>query len=139
MRDPASPDELAIRSVAERYADAVVRKHAGDWQQTWSEEEACTWSLFGKPIEGREAILRTFEGAIATFDWVVQHVHNGVIEVDGDRARARFTISEIGVTTEGRATRLHALYHDELRREGGGWRFTRRELETVYYGSPDLR
>lgn len=129
-------DELAIRGLIERYADAVNRGDAADWAALWSDDGV--WELFGRRIAGRQAVASAFEGAMGGFAFVFHLVHSAVIDVDGDAARGRWTISEQLVDASGRPGMLLALYHDEYRRDRGEWRIARRRLEPLYQGPPDL-
>lgn len=136
MVDAASQDERAIRALIERYADAVNRRAAADWAALWSADGV--WQVFGTAIRGREAVVAAWSGAMARFRLVFHVAHGAVIEVDGDGARGRWTISEQLVDGEGRASLLLALYHDAYRREDGAWRIVERRLEPLYQGPPDL-
>jgi ketosteroid isomerase-like protein len=40
-------DELAIRALVARYADAVCRRDPDAWAATWAED--CKWDLGGGP------------------------------------------------------------------------------------------
>jgi hypothetical protein len=61
-------------------------------------------------------------------------IHNHVIELDGDRARGICSV-EIRLAQDGVAYTGAGHYHDEYRREGGRWKFSRREL-FVYHWVP---
>jgi hypothetical protein len=114
----------------------VNRRDGDDWAALWTEDGV--WKAFGQSFEGRDVVVATWKAAMQGFRLVFHVSHHGVIELDGDRARGRFTISERLQSADGKAGVLLALYHDEYRREDGGWRFARRELEPLYQGPPDL-
>lgn len=128
--------ELAVRALIERYADAVNRRDVEDWGALWTEDGV--WEVFGTPIRGRDAVVTAWSAAMQRFSFVFHLVHSAVIEVDGDAARGRWTISEQLVDANGAPAVLLALYHDEYRREAGEWRIARRRLEPKYQGPPDL-
>jgi uncharacterized protein (TIGR02246 family) len=136
MAESTREDELAIRDLIERYADAVNRRDASDWGALWTHDGV--WEVFGGAIAGRDAVVATWSGAMQGFPFVFHLAHSAVIEVAGDAARGRWTISEQLVDAAGRAQTLLALYHDEYRREPGGWRIARRRLEPKYQGPLDL-
>ena len=129
-------DELAIRALIERYADAVNRRDADDWAGLWSEDGV--WEMFGHRIAGRQAVVDAWQGAMRGFPFVFHVVHSAVIEVQGDHARGRWTVSEQLVDARGAPALLLALYHDEYRCESGAWRIAGRRLEPLYQGPPDL-
>lgn len=129
-------DELAVRALVERYADAVNRRDAADWAVLWTDDGV--WEVFGTEIEGRDAVVAAWSAAMQRFSFVFHVVHSAVIEVRGDRATGRWTVSEQLVDAKGEPGILLALYHDDYRRQAGAWRIARRRLEPLYQGPPDL-
>jgi ketosteroid isomerase-like protein len=135
MSEPRE-DDLAIRALIERYADAVNRRDAQDWAALWSDDGV--WEVFGQRITGRDAVVAAWTAAMRGFSFVFHVVHSAVIDVEVDAARARWSVSEQLVDARGVPGLLLALYHDEYRRESGAWRIVRRRLEPLYQGPPDL-
>ncbi len=129
-------DELELRNLVARYADAVNRRAADDWAATWAEEGV--WHLFGRDVEGRTAVVETWLGAMGFFASVVQLIHSGTLEIDGDRATGRWYLSEVGQTAKGDRIFTVGVYHDECERKDGRWLFTRRRFDALYQGPPDL-
>ena len=81
-------DDADIRDLVYRYADAVCRRDQEAWSGTWAEDGV--WQLPGAPrMEGREAIVGLWAGAMAGFPFVAQIVHYGLVDIDGDTARRR--------------------------------------------------
>lgn len=136
MGDTQREDELAIRGLVERYADAVNRRDADDWAGLWTKDGI--WEVFGSEITGRDAVVGAWSGAMQGFSFVFHVVHSAVIEVEGESARGRWTVSEQLVDAAGKPGILLALYHDEYRREAGAWKIARRRLQPLYQGAPDL-
>jgi len=136
VEDAGAADELAVRALIERYADAVNRRDAADFAALWTEDGV--WEVFGREIAGRDAVVGAWRAAMGGFSFVFPTVHAGVIEVEGDTARGRWSVSEQLVDARGEPGLLLALYHDVYRREAGGWRIARRRLEPLYQGPPDL-
>lgn len=132
----AREDELAIRGLIERYADAVNRRDAADWADLWTGDGV--WEVFGSEIAGRDAVVGAWSGAMKSFSFVFHVVHSAVIDVEGESARGRWTVSEQLIDSAGTPGVLLALYHDEYRRESGAWKIARRRLQPVYQGPPDL-
>ncbi len=129
-------DELAIRALVDRYCDAVNRRATADWRATWQPD--ASWELFGRPMEGLDALTKTFEGALGMLRFVVQTAANGVIAFDGDRATGRWMMSEWSESEQLGRLLLMFIYHDEYTRSGGGWRFQSRRMQLLYQGPPDL-
>jgi hypothetical protein len=132
----AIEDELEIRSLVDRYCDAVNRRATADWRATWQPD--ASWELFGRPMEGLDVLTKTFEGAIAMLRFVVQTAANGVIALDGDRATGRWMMSEWSESEPLGRLLLMFIYHDEYTRSPAGWRFQSRRMQLVYQGPPDL-
>jgi uncharacterized protein (TIGR02246 family) len=135
MGESAREGELAIRNLIERYADAVNRRDADEWASLWSEDGV--WDAFGNRISGREAVVAAWQAAMRHFAFVFHVAHSAVIDVDGDTARGRWTVSERLRDTRGTPGLLLALYHDEYHRRDGAWRRSLRRLEPLYHGPPD--
>ena len=132
----ALADELEIRSLVARYADAVNTRDEAAWAATWAADGV--WELMGRAFEGRDAVVATWRGAMSTFEFVFQQVHSGFVELDGDAATGRWAMTELGRTAAGEPTLLLARYADEYVRGSEGWRFARRALSVVYHGAPTL-
>ena len=83
----------------------------------------------------RSILLRTTTGGL---EFVFQTVHLGLVQVDGDRARARFPITEWARRkSDGRPIQFLGLYEDAAVRLDVGWRFSRRELIPRILGKPE--
>jgi ketosteroid isomerase-like protein len=136
--DPA--DDLAIRRLVHRYADAVVRRDAAAWASCWAERSS--WDLGrGRNPDGKEQIVALWRQAMGGMAAVVQMVHNGAADAtdEPDRATGRWYIDERYRRADGTDGILLAHYDDEYVREADGeWRFARRALVAHYSGPPDL-
>lgn len=129
-------DELAIRDLNARYIDAVNRYNADDWIATWS--ESATWDLMGHEVEGSEAILATWQGAMSGFDMVVMMLNSGTIQVDGEQATGRWYITEHLNPKDADANMTLGVYDDEYGLVDGHWVFTRRSYKVIYQGPQNL-
>lgn len=129
-------DELEVRDLVARYADAVNRRHAEDWKETWAPDGV--WHLFGRDVEGRDAVFQTWQGAMGMFSFVLQLIHSGTVEVEGNEATGRWYLSEVAHTSQGDRLLTVGVYHDHCVREEGTWRFAKRRFDVLYQGPPDL-
>lgn len=120
----ATEDELAIRDLAARYIDGVNRRDATVWGATWCEQGA--WELLGHRVEGRTAIVRFWEAAMANFSFAFMHLGSGTIELEGSSASGRWYLTEHLVGTDGAAQLVLGMYEDSYEREGSEWRFAER-------------
>ena len=132
-----SKEYVAIRELCERYVDAVNRRDAADWGATWAPDAA--WDLGRGPVTGRDAIVASWEAAMAGFPHVIMWVHSGVVEsVDGDRASARWYHQETLDIAGAGPTVGMGVYRDKLVRIDGQWHFLERKYDLLYFGPPDL-
>lgn len=129
-------DELEIRNLVARYAVAVTRADRDAWAATWADDGE--WNVVGQSARGRQDLVALLEKLTAVFTCVVQHAHSGVVELDGDRARGSWQITEHGKLTNDMALFTIGVYSDEYVREKGAWRFASRRFRMVYSGPPDL-
>ncbi|MEL7128913.1 MAG: nuclear transport factor 2 family protein [Pseudomonadota bacterium] len=122
-------DRLAIRELIDTYSDAVARRDADAWIATWTDD--ASWDLVGHVVEGRDAILQTWLGAMGTFDFVAFHAAPGSIEIDGDQAKVRVYVSEVLVPNGGGLRRVEGAYADTCRKVDGAWRFSSRAYKIL--------
>lgn len=136
-------DEAAILALANRYTDAVNNRDWDRYRACWTDD--AVWDL-GAPVnqrkDGIEAIMAEVRRAVGAMDLFVQMNHAvTVLAVDGDTARARATLNEIGrVKPENRELLggaeglfILAIYTDEVRRTPDGWRYARRTYQVPYF------
>lgn len=120
-------DLLAIRMLADRYSDAANRMDAHDMASVYAEDAELV--SFEHRFHGRAAIEKVFGETISLMDFMNQVCSGAVIEIDGDRATARWTVTEF---TKRRALDKLELflggYVDELVRTPEGWLFSKRTL-----------
>jgi uncharacterized protein (TIGR02246 family) len=121
-------EEEAIRQLVARYADAVNCRDGEAWSATWSTDGV--WDLGSRHAEGREAIVEQWRASMATFDTVIQLVHQGTIHVDGDAASGRWYLHEESMRAGTRA-RYFGMYDDAYRKTADGWRFVRRRYSLL--------
>lgn len=129
---------LALRQLVEAYADAVCRRDAEDWGATWAPDGE--WDLGpGRSMTGRDKIVPFWSQIMGTFPMAIQVITGGkVLWVDGNRAAARWYITEYLRTDDGTNRVGHGVYHDRYVRIDGQWRFARRSYNLLYSGAPDL-
>jgi ketosteroid isomerase-like protein len=129
-------DVTAIQQLAVRYADAVSRGDVHLAVQSYA-DDARLETPTTEPAVGRDAIERIITSTVSSLELVFQTVHLGVIEVEGDTARARFPITE-WARRAGDAQPFLFLgwYEDECVRSKHGWRIVRRRLVPRTLGRP---
>jgi ketosteroid isomerase-like protein len=139
-REPINvADFVGIMRLTNAYADAVIDRDAEAWSACWTDDGV--WDLGGgRAIEGRDAIVGLWKGAMSAFATVIQTVHTGEVwcGADDTHATGRWNISEKYLMADGKTGMLLAHYDDEYRRENGRWLYTKRELVPHYQGPADL-
>lgn len=118
-------DEQAIRRLVSAYGDAVSHLDAARAVATYAPDGVV--SIAGSETAGRAAIEAGMRVSFAAFDLLQLIAHGGLIAVEGDRARARWSTVELGLRRG--EPDLHCIfgrYEDELVRLPEGWRFARR-------------
>ena len=117
-------DESAIRSLIGAYDDAVHRRDSDAWGATW--EDDAVWTMLGNTVQGKDAIVTTWQGAMAGFQYVAFFSSPGFISVSGDEAVGRVYTTEWLVDDQSETLQIVGVYDDAYRRGPQGWRFARR-------------
>lgn len=73
------------------------------------------------------------------WEYFLQTVHPGTVQLHGDTADGRTPISESGRMCDGRSELNHSIYHDRYERTADGWRFAERVHEVRYIDTTPLR
>jgi len=141
LREPRDASEacdvIAIQHLAASYADAVSRGDIADACLTYAEDGELH-SPTTEPAIGRAAVTTTVTATCASLEFVFQTVHQGLVEIDGDTARARFPITEWARrSSDARPIQFLGIYEDECVRTSGGWRFSKRTLVPRTMGRPE--
>jgi SnoaL-like protein len=72
------------------------------------------------------------------WEFFVQNMHPGAVELAGDTATGRTYIFEFGRLREHGSYLNYALYHDRYQRTADGWRFAERSYEVRYVDTTPL-
>jgi len=135
-------DEWDIRELAVRFADAITRGDFTDMPQLWMPDGV--WRIMppgDAHVEGGgEHIAEVLTERSAAWQFFVQIVHHGLVRLDGDRAHARWYLTETARPAGGGDDYFnHGLYVDELVRTADGWRFSSRAYHYLYLDRSRLR
>jgi ketosteroid isomerase-like protein len=129
-------DVIAIQHLAAGYAEAVSRSEVDEAVQVFAPDGVLA-SPTTEDAVGPAAIAAVVKSTIAGLDFVFQTVHLGLIAVNGDRASARFPITEWARrSSDQRGIQFLGFYDDDLVRLADGWRFSRRQLVPRTLGKP---
>ena len=119
-RDQLS-DEMEIRSVVHRYADASSRRDPAGVASTLTSD--CEWHspAMGNHA-GRDAVVSFFTAMLADWNAFIQAPLSGVIVLDAeepDHAKGWWFVEETGQRSEGANLTVSGVYHDEYVRDAG--------------------
>jgi ketosteroid isomerase-like protein len=120
--------ERAIRRLISLYCDAVARLDAEAIGALFASDARVRIADRPERI-GRAAIVEGLRATASRFSFLHQKCDTGLIDVAGERARARHSVLEIN--REHGADSLNFIfgaYDDEYRLTAEGWRFHRRSF-----------
>ena len=124
-------DQQEITELLARYADGVNRRDLDAWTKVWSED--AIYTLNGAPKKvGRDAIVALYEKAMGIVESMLQVVHNGTVEVDGDSATGRWYVSEHHGLGDDKSVYVIGVYQDRYIRTADGWKFAERHFDHLY-------
>jgi len=128
-------DILAIQQLAAAYADACNRMSPVDMASVYAEDgELIALAFSEKPMKGREKLERIFAKLISERDFIFYMIFSGIVNVDGDKATARWWVSELRqVKGADHIVTMLACFQDEVVRLPEGWRFARRVVKPMYH------
>lgn len=136
MQHQSTIDELEIQALAACYSDAVRRGDAEQAAATYC-EDGVLMAFNGPEIAGRAAIAQALARVLSPMSFVMQTCAGGLIEVDGDRATARWSVTEWMNRRDTDEIRVMlGVYEDVVVRTAQGWRFARRRFHPFYGGDP---
>jgi hypothetical protein len=79
-------------------------------------------------------MLTFFTSMLDGWNVFLQGLLSGVVDIDEanpDRATGRWFVHEIGQRSDGANLSIAGVYHDEYRRETGGWLIMRRRYDPL--------
>jgi ketosteroid isomerase-like protein len=129
-------DELALRNLMGRYADAVNRVDADAWIATWAEDGI--WNLLGNPVSGRDNILALWKQMMSSFEFALMLPSSCLFEVDGETASGHWYLHEYTRDPEGNASTVLSRYLDTYIKQDGQWLYQSRDYGFIYNGASDL-
>lgn len=129
-------DIVAISRLAVSYSEAICRKAIDEAVLVYADDGVLASAITDDAV-GRAAIAALIRDNTKDLEFVFQTTHGGLVQVDGDRAWARFPTTEWAKLPDGSGIQFLGTYEDELERRAEGWRFTRRFLHGLTLGRPD--
>jgi ketosteroid isomerase-like protein len=126
-------DRADITDVLYRYASTIDRFDLEGLRNTLADD---LWAQYGnaEPVSGGDAVASWIGEAIANVVWQHHLLSVYHVDVDSDRASALVyhTSHQVFEDPPDTAKLLVGRYHNELRREAGGWKISRLVLEILW-------
>ena len=126
-------DRIDISDVLYRYASTIDEFDLDGLRSTLSDN---LWAQYGnaEPVIGGDAVVAWIGEAIEPVIWQHHLLSVYHVEVDGDDAKALVyhTSHQVFRDEPESAKVLVGRYHNELRREAGGWKISRLVLELLW-------
>jgi ketosteroid isomerase-like protein len=120
--------ERAIRRLISLYCGAVSRHDPDAIAELFAPDARVTIAHLPERV-GREAIVEGFRATLAAFSYLHQKCDTGLIDVDGDTARAQLDVVELNRAVGADSfNMIFGTYEDEFRRREEGWRFACRRF-----------
>ena len=132
-------DEIEIRAVVHRYADASSRRDPAGVASVFTPDGE--WHSPGMGThQGQDAVTSFFDTMLQDWNAFIQGLLSGVVVLDGadpDRATGRWFVEETGQRSEGATLIVSGVYHDEYVRDAGTWRISRRRYDPLLIRADD--
>jgi ketosteroid isomerase-like protein len=125
----AHADRVEIESLRGEFADAAMMRDYDRLVSLFTADGTLRIPDIPLDLAGREEIRAWTQHVPTVVDYLVQHTHQGPVRFNGDTARGRTHVHEVGRRLDGRSWAHHAIYHDRYRRTGDGWKFAERVYE----------
>ncbi|MEU4393084.1 nuclear transport factor 2 family protein [Kribbella sp. NPDC023855] len=128
----ATADRLAIQALPIEFADSAMMRDWDRFAGLFTQDGTWRMPHAGMVFTGRDEIRPAIERLQGNWQFFIQTVHLGTIQLDGDTATGRSYVEEFGNFNDGSSHRNYARYHDLYQRTPDGWRFTERKYEVLY-------
>jgi len=134
MTRSRADDELAIRALVATYSDAACRMDGAGMASIYAPDGVFELDA-ERSFQGTELITKVYRRLMEKDrQFVYQMLHSGLVELDGDRAKARHWFTELKRHTGEDFYRYGmACFEDEAVRLDIGWRVSRRRVVSRYW------
>jgi ketosteroid isomerase-like protein len=134
----AIADRVEIEALRGEFTDAAMMRDYDRLASLFTHDGAVRMPHINAEAVGREAIRAGSERAQGLWEYFVQTVHPGTIQLAGDTAVGRAYIAELGRLRDGSSQLNYAIYHERYQRTPDGWKFTERVYEVRYLDTTPL-
>ena len=134
----AIADRVEIEALRGEFTDASMMRDWDRFASLFTLDGVWRMPHIDVELVGREEIRAEVERLRGLWQYFVQTVHPGTIELAGDSAVGRAYVAEFGRFRDGTSNLNYAVYHDRYARTPDGWRFAERAYEVRYVDSTPL-
>jgi ketosteroid isomerase-like protein len=134
----AIADRVEIEALRGEFTDAGMMRDYDRFASLFTQDGAWRMPHINVEFVSREEIRAGIERLQGFWDYFVQTVHPGTIQLEGDTAVGRAYIAELGRMRDGSSHLNYSVYHDRYQRTPDGWKFTERVYEVRYLDTTPL-
>jgi ketosteroid isomerase-like protein len=134
----AVADRFEIEALPGQFTDAGMMCDYDRFASLFTPDGAWRIPHANVAFIGHDEIRAGIERLRALWDYAVQTVHPGMVQLGHDTAVGRAYIAEFGRFRDGRSHLNYAIYHDSYRRTPDGWKFAERVYEVRYVDTSPL-
>jgi ketosteroid isomerase-like protein len=134
----AIADRVEIEALRGEFTDAGMMRDYDRFASLFTPDGAWRMPHIDVEFVGPDEIRAGIERLQASWDYFMQTVHPGALQLDGDTATGRTYVEEFGRVRDGSSHLNYALYHDRYQRTPDGWKFAERCYEIKYVDTTPL-
>jgi ketosteroid isomerase-like protein len=131
-------DRFEIEALRGEFADAGMTHDYDRFASLFTEDGVWRIPDAGVGFVSRAEIRAGIERLQGNWDYFIQNVHPGTIQLANDTAVGRSYVSEFGRMRDGSSHLNYSVYHDRYQRTSDGWKFTERVYEVKYLDATPL-
>jgi ketosteroid isomerase-like protein len=134
----ATVDRVEIEALRAEFTDAGMMRDYDRFAALFTVDGVWEMPHINVRFAGRQEIREAIERLQKLWNYFVQNVHPGAVELNGDTATGRTYVNEFGHMRDGSSQLNYSLYHDRYERTRAGWRFAERVYEVRYADTSPL-
>ena len=134
----AVADRFEIEALRGEFTDALMMQDYDRFAALFTQDGEWRIPYINVELGSRAEIRAGIERMQGLWEYFVQTMSPGTIQLDGDTAVGRAYIVEFGRMRDGRSELNYSLYHDRYQRTPDGWKFAERVYEVRYLDTTPL-
>jgi ketosteroid isomerase-like protein len=134
----AIADRVEIEALRGDFTDAIMMHDYDRFASLFTQDGVWRIPYIKVELVSRADIRAGIERMQGMWDYFIQTVHPGTIQLAGDTAVGRCYVLEFGRMRDHRSELNYSAYHDRYQRTPDGWKFTERVYEVKYLDNSPL-